>query len=168
MLKIKHERTADMVVAGYRLHKTSTPEQPLLGSLLLGLYDDQGTLQHVGVSASFTAARRAALIGELTPLVVDPADHPWGAWQSAENNSGDRLPGVQSRWSAGKDLSFVTLDPVLVVEVGYDHMEGTRLRHTAQFKRWRPDRDPTSCGYDQLEEPVGYELGKILTKREAN
>src|SRR5680860_37550 len=114
------------------------------------------------------ASRRAALIGELTPLVVDPADHPWGAWQSAENNSGDRLPGVQSRWSAGKDLSFVTLDPVLVVEVGYDHMEGTRLRHTAQFKRWRPDRDPTSCGYDQLEEPVGYELGKILTTREAD
>ena len=168
MLKIKHERTADMVVAGYRLHKTSTPEQPLLGSLLLGLYDDQGTLQHVGVSASFTAARRAELIAELTPLEVDPADHPWGAWQSAQSSSGDRLPGVQSRWSAGKDLSFVTLDPVRVLEVGYDHMEGTRLRHTAQFKRWRPDRDPTSCGYDQLEQPVGYDLGKILTTKEAD
>ena len=168
MLKMKHERTADMVVAGYRLHKTSTPETPLLGSLLLGLYDDQGTLQHVGVSASFTVARRAELIAELRPLEVDPADHPWGAWQSAESNSGDRLPGVQSRWSAGKDLSFVTLDPVRVVEVGYDHMEGTRLRHTAHFKRWRPDRDPASCGYEQLEQPLGYDLGKILTTKEAD
>jgi ATP-dependent DNA ligase len=167
MMKVKHERTADVVVAGYRLHKTSTPEQPLLGSLLLGLYDDSGTLQHVGVSASFTAKRRAELVEELAPLVVDTADHPWGSWAEAEhhNVTGNRLPGAQSRWSAGKDLSFVPLDPRLVLEVGYDHMEGTRFRHTAQFKRWRPDRDPTSCGYDQLEEPVSYDLGKVLTTR---
>jgi ATP-dependent DNA ligase len=167
MLKVKHERTADVVVAGYRLHKTSTAERPLLGSLLLGLYDDRGTLQHVGVAASFTAKRCAELIEELQPLVVDPAGHPWGSWAEAEhhNVTGDRLPGAQSRWSAGKDLSFVTLDPVLVLEVGYDHMEGTRFRHTAQFKRWRPDRDAESCGYAQLEEPVSYDLGKVLTTR---
>ena len=161
MFKIKHERTADVVVAGYRLHKTSTPETPLLGSLLLGLYDEGGTLQHIGVSASFTAKRRAELIDELKPLEIPPEDHPWGRWQAASEN-GDRLPGAQSRWNAGKDLSFVTLKPELVAEVGYDHMEGTRFRHTAQFKRWRPDRDPTSCGYEQLEEPVSYDLGKVL------
>jgi len=166
MLKIKHERTADVVVAGYRPHKTSTPDNPLLGSLLLGLYDDQGMLQHIGVSASFTASRRAELFEEMQALRVDPTDHPWGEWGNATGS--DRLPGAQSRWSAGKDLSFVTLDPVRVVEVGYDHMEGSRFRHTAQFKRWRPDRDPKSCGYPQLDEPVGYDLGKILSKKEAD
>jgi ATP-dependent DNA ligase len=167
MLKIKHERTADVVVAGYRLHKTSTPERPLLGSLLLGLYDDRGTLQHVGVAAAFTEKRRAELLDELAPLVVDTGEHPWGAWAEAEhhNVTGNRLPGAQSRWSTGKDLSFVPLAPERVLEVGYDHMEGTRFRHTAQFKRWRPDRDPGSCGYDQLDEPVGYDLGKVLTTR---
>jgi ATP-dependent DNA ligase len=167
MMKIKHERTADVVVAGYRLHKTSTPEKPMLGSLLLGLYDDRDTLQHVGVAASFTAKRRAELVEELAPLVVDTADHPWGGWADAEhhNVTGERLPGAQSRWSAGKDLSFVPLAPRLVLEVGYDHMEGTRFRHTAQFKRWRPDRDPESCGYGQLDEPVGYDLAKVLTTR---
>ncbi len=164
MLKIKHERTADVVVAGYRLHKTSTPERPLLGSLLLGLYDDQGRLQHVGVSASFTAARRAELLVELQPLVAeDLTDHPWGAWSDWAIANPDRVPGTQSRWSAGKDLSFVALRPERVLEVGYDHMEGSRFRHTAQFKRWRPDRDPRSCGYDQLEEPVGYQLADVLT-----
>jgi ATP-dependent DNA ligase len=167
MLKIKHERTADVVLAGYRLHKTSTLDKPLLGSLLLGLYDDRGTLQHVGVAASFTAKRRAELVEELAPLVVDTAEHPWGGWADAEhhNVTGERLPGAQSRWSAGKDLSFVPLAPRLVLEVGYDHMEGTRFRHTAQFKRWRPDRDPESCGYGQLDEPVGYDLAKVLTTR---
>ena len=164
MLKIKHERTADVVVAGYRLHKTSTPEQPLLGSLLLGLYDGQGGLQHIGVAASFTARRRAELVEELAPLVVtERGEHPWGEWADWAIANPDRVPGTQSRWSAGKDLSFVALRPDLVLEVGYDHMEGTRLRHTAQFKRWRPDRDPTSCGYDQLEEPVSYDLGKVLS-----
>jgi len=161
MLKIKHARTADVVVAGYRLHKTSTEERPLLGSLLLGLYQD-GQLQHVGVSASFTAKRRAELIDELRPLEVPLEDHPWGQWAEFLTANPDRVPGTQSRWSQGKDLSFVPLRPERVLEVGYDHMEGRRFRHTAQFKRWRPDRDPESCGYDQLEEPVSYELGEVL------
>jgi ATP-dependent DNA ligase len=163
MLKIKHERTADVVVAGYRLHKTSTPDRPLLGSLLLGLYDDHGRLQHIGVSASFTAKRRAELIEELQRLVVtDLAEHPWGEWSEWAIANPDRVPGTQSRWSAGKDLSFTPLRPDLVLEVGYDHMEGSRFRHTAQFKRWRPDREPTSCRYDQLEEPVSYDLAEVL------
>lgn len=161
MLKIKHARTADVVVAGYRLHKGSTAEQPLLGSLLLGLYQD-GELQHVGVSASFTAKRRAELIEELRPLEVPLAEHPWGRWAEFLTANPDRVPGTQSRWSQGKDLSFVPLRPERVLEVGYDHMEGRRFRHTAQFKRWRPDRDPESCGYEQLEEPVSYELGEVL------
>nr|WP_281381002.1 ATP-dependent DNA ligase [Nocardioides panaciterrulae] len=161
MLKIKHERTADVVVAGYREHKTSTPERPLLGSLLLGLYDE-GRLQHVGVSASFTEKRRAELWQELQPLVVPVEEHPWGEWADWAIANPDRVPGTQSRWSAGKDLSFTPLRPALVLEVKYDHMEGRRFRHTAQFKRWRPDRDPESCGYGQLEEPVSYDLARIL------
>jgi len=166
MLKVKHERTADVVVAGYREHKTSTPERPLLGSLLLGLYAD-GELQHVGVSASFTAQRRAELIAELQPLVVPIEGHPWGRWQEfltapGTSTGADRVPGTQSRWSQGKDLSFTPLRPERVLEVKYDHMEGHRFRHTAQFRRWRPDRDPASCGYDQLEEPVSYDLARIL------
>ena len=161
MLKVKHERTADVVVAGYREHKTSTPAKPLLGSLLLGLFAD-GELQHIGVSASFTAARRAQLIEELQPLVCPIEEHPWGRWQEFLTANPDRVPGTQSRWSAGKDLSFTPLRPELVLEVKYDHMEGRRFRHTAQFKRWRPDRDPESCGYEQLEEPVSYDLARIL------
>ncbi len=166
MLKIKHERTADVVVAGYREHKTSTPEAPLLGSLLLGLYDatdGTGELQHVGVSASFTAARRTELIEELQPLVCQIADHPWGRWQEFLTANPDRIPGTQSRWSQGKDLGFTPLRPERVLEVKYDHMEGRRFRHTAQFKRWRDDRDPESCGYEQLEEPVGYDLARVLS-----
>jgi len=173
LLKIKHARTADVVLAGYRLHKTSTPENPLIGSLLLGLYGDggdPGSLQFAGVSASFPAARRAALHAELAPLVVEPgsadaAAHPWADWQDpavAEGGAGERRPGAQSRWSAGKDLSFTPLRVERVLEVGYDHMEGSRFRHTAQFKRWRPDREPTSCTYAQLEEPVGYDLAGLL------
>jgi ATP-dependent DNA ligase len=162
MIKVKHERTADVVVAGYRLHKTSTPERPLLGSLLLGLHDDQGRLQHVGVSAAFPVDRRAELFQELQPLVTDGTGHPWQEWATAVAEAADRMPGAQSRWSAGKDLSWVPVDPVLVAEVGYDHMEGNRFRHTAQFKRWRPDRDPESCSYVQLEEPVNYDLEAIL------
>ena len=161
MLKIKHERTADVVVAGYREHKTSTPERPLLGSLLLGLYAD-GKLQHIGVSASFTEKRRAELMDELRPLECDLSDHPWGAWQEWAVANPDRVPGTQSRWSAGKDLSFTPLRPERVLEVGYEHMEGRRFRHTAQFKRWRPDRDPESCGYEQLDEPVSYDLADLL------
>ena len=162
MFKIKHERTADVVVAGYRLHKNSTEEAPLLGSLLLGLYAD-GKLQHIGVSASFTEARRAELLEELRPLETDIENHPWGEWQEWAIANPDRVPGTQSRWSQGKDLSFTPLRPERVLEVGYDHMEGRRFRHTAQFKRWRPDRDPESCGYEQLEEPVSYDLDRILS-----
>lgn len=163
MLKVKHTRTADVVVAGYRLHKTSTPEKPLLGSLLLGLYDGDGKLQHVGVSASFTAKRRAELLEEIRPLECPLEEHPWGEWSEWAIANPDRIPGTQSRWSQGKDLSFVPLRPERVLEVGYDHMEGRRFRHTAQFKRWRPDRDPESCGYEQLEEPVKYDLAEVLS-----
>ena len=161
MFKIKHERTADCVVAGYRLHKTSTPAKPLLGSLLLGLYDD-GRLQHVGVSASFTAARRAQLVDELRPLESGVDDHPWKEWDEWAIANPDRVPGTQSRWSQGKDLSFVPLRPELVVEVAYDHMQGSRFRHTAQFRRWRTDRDPHTCTYEQLEQPVDFRLSDIL------
>ncbi|MFY0406494.1 ATP-dependent DNA ligase [Solicola sp. PLA-1-18] len=161
MSKIKHARTADVVVAGYRLHKTSTPERPLLGSMLLGLHDASGQLQHVGVAASFTATRRAELLDELSPLEVPVEEHPWAQW-AQEDTGGNRMPGAQSRWSAGKDLSFTPLAPVRVAEVGYEHMEGTRFRHTAQFKCWRPDRDPESCDYTQLEEVVGYDLDEVL------
>ena len=162
MLKIKHARTADVVLAGYRLHKNSTDEQPLLGSMLLGLYDGRGRLQHIGVAASFTASRRAELAAELRELEMAPADHPWAAWAEADAHEKDRMPGGQSRWSAGKDLSFVPLRPERVLEIGYDHMEGSRLRHTGQFKRWRPDREPESCTYAQLEEVVSYDLAEIL------
>jgi ATP-dependent DNA ligase len=161
MLKIKHARTADVVLAGYRLHKTSTPVRPLLGSMLLGLYD-HGRLQHIGVAASFTEARRAELMDELRPLECDLSEHPWGEWAEWAIANPDRVPGTQSRWSAGKDLSFTPLRPERVLEVGYEHMEGRRFRHTAQFKRWRPDRDPEACGYEQLEEPVSYDLTRVL------
>ena len=160
MFKIKHERTADAVVAGYRLHKSG----PVVGSLLLGLYDGQGTLQHVGVSAAFTMKRRAELIEELAPLRMDdPAGHPWAAWSEEAAHESARLPGAPSRWSGKKDLSWVPLRPERVAEVAYDHMEnGARFRHTARFRRWRPDRTPESCTYAQLEEPVSYDLSEIL------
>lgn len=160
MLKVKHARTADVVVAGYRRHKASTEARPLLGSLLLGLYDD-GILHHVGVAASFPMARRAELLAELQPLVTDLSDHPWGSW--AEADQAARRPGAAvSRWNTGKDLSFVPLRPDLVCEVGYDAMEGSRFRHTAQFRRWRPDRLPQTCTYAQLERPVSIPLGQVL------
>jgi ATP-dependent DNA ligase len=159
MMKIKHERTADCVVAGFRWHKSGG----VVGSLMLGLYDDAGTLQHVGVAASFPMKRRAELVEELAPYrAEDLADHPWGSWAEASAHAGARLPGAQSRWNAKKDLSWEPLRPELVVEVGYDHMEGTRFRHTAQFKRWRPDRDPRSCTYGQLDRPVRFDLGRVL------
>jgi ATP-dependent DNA ligase len=164
MMKVKHERTADVVLAGYRLHKTSSADKPLLGSMLLGLYAD-GELQHIGVSASFTEARRAELLEELKPLETDIADHPWARWQGTSSDlvaNPDRVPGTQSRWSGGKDLSFTPLRPERVLEVKYDAMEGRRFRHTAFFKRWRPDRDPESCGYEQLEQPLSYDLTKVL------
>jgi ATP-dependent DNA ligase len=159
MFKVKHERTADCVVAGFRWHKTGG----VVGSLLLGLYNEDGSLQHVGVSASFPMSRRAELVEELAPYrVEDLTGHPWAEWAMAEAHEAGRLPGAVSRWNAKKDLSWVALRPELVVEVAYDHMEGTRFRHTAQFRRWRPDRDPRSCSYDQLEEPVTYDLHEIL------
>lgn len=164
MLKIKHARTADVVLAGYREHKESTPEHPLVGSLLLGLYDGD-RLQFVGVAASFPMARRAELIEELAPLVASADDanaHPWADWSDPAAQAAGRKPGAQSRWSGGKDLSFTPLRPERVLEVGYDHMEGSRFRHTTQFKRWRPDREPLSCTYEQLDEPVGYDLAELL------
>lgn len=159
MYKIKHERTADCVVAGYRFHKSG----PIVGSLLLGLYDDRGTLQHVGVCAAFPMKRRAELVGELEPLVTDVAGHPWGSWGDAEAHEGSRMPGAPSRWSGKKDMSWVALRPERVLEVAYDHMEGDRFRHTTQFRRWRPDRTPGSCTYAQLEEVVRYDLAKVLS-----
>ncbi|GAA2392297.1 MULTISPECIES: ATP-dependent DNA ligase [Streptomyces] len=164
MFKIKHERTADVVVAGYRLHKSG----PVVGSLLLGLYDDRGTLQHVGVSAAFSMKRRAELIDELEPLRMDDVSgHPWAAWAEEAAHESARLPGAPSRWSGKKDLSWVPLRPERVVEVAYDHMEnGARFRHTARFRRWRPDRTPESCTYAQLEEPVRYDLAEIFAPPE--
>jgi ATP-dependent DNA ligase len=158
MFKIKHVRTADCVVAGYRVHKT---DEHAIGSLLLGLYRDEGDLANVGVVGAFPMAQRRKLFEELQPLVTTFDRHPWN-W--AEEEAGTRTPRHSefSRWSAGKDLTFVPLRPERVVEVKYDHMEGDRLRHTAQFVRWRPDRDPRSCTYAQLEEPVRYDLGAIL------
>ncbi|MVA75323.1 ATP-dependent DNA ligase [Auraticoccus sp. F435] len=167
MFKIKHQRTADCVVAGYRTHK-SGPDA--IGSLLLGLYDDGGDLVSVGVIGAFPAARRKELFRELQPLVTTFDDHPW-AWAEPTGAGGGPAPteGARtprnsegSRWNAGKDLSFTPLRPELVVEVRYEHMEGVRFRHTAQFNRWRPDRDPRSCTYQQLEEVVRFDLDDIL------
>ncbi|HXP20693.1 MAG TPA: ATP-dependent DNA ligase [Streptosporangiaceae bacterium] len=158
MFKIKHDRTADCVVAGYRLHKGA---DDAIGSLLLGLFNESGNLASVGVIGAFPLARRRELFVELQPLVTSFDGHPWN-W--AEQMAGVRNPteAQTSRWNAGKDLSFVPLRPERVVEVRYDHMEGTRFRHTAQFVRWRPDRDPASCGFSQLEEPVSFNLADIL------
>lgn len=164
MFKVKHERTADCVVAGYRTHK-SGPDA--IGSLLLGLYDhdgrhgDPGSLLSVGVIGAFPAARRKEVFAELQPWVTSFDDHPW-AW--AKQLEGRRTPrnSEGSRWTGNKDLSFTPLRPELVVEARYEHMEGARFRHTAQFNRWRPDREPQSCGFEQLEEPVNFDLGDIL------
>lgn len=167
MWKIKHERTADCVVAGYRLYRDSTDA---IGSLLLGLYNDEGQLNSVGVIGAFPMERRRELFTELQPLVTTFDDHPW-AWAKPVESGDDvrdrsfpRTPGAaaHSRWNAKKDLSFVPLAPDLVVEVRYEHMEGTRFRHTAQFARWRPDREPRSCTYEQLDEPVSYDLADVL------
>jgi ATP-dependent DNA ligase len=156
MFKVKHERTADCVVAGFRWHKKG----PVVGSLLLGLYDDRGRLQHVGVSASFTMARRAELLDELADYRLAAGDeHPWAGTVTPE-----RIPGGEpSRWNAKKDLSWEPLRPALVVEVAYERMEGTRFRHTAHFRRWRPDREPASCTYEQLERPIRFDLADVLS-----
>jgi ATP-dependent DNA ligase len=160
MIKVKHARTADCVVAGFRLHK-SGPDA--VGSLLLGLYDDRGRLQHVGVTSSFTMAMRRQLVGELAPLRTDAlAEHPWREWAQAESSAKGRMPGAQSRWSAGKDLSWEPLRIERVCEVKYDHLQGDRFRHAATFLRWRPDKQPRDCRYDQLEVTTAYALEKVF------
>jgi len=163
MIKVKHARTADCVVAGFRWHKNGPGT--MIGSLLLGLYDDEGTLQHVGIAASFTTARRRELVEEIAPLREDAlADHPWREWGGLEE--GDRrMPGASSRWNRGKDLSWEPLRPERVCEVAYDHLQGDRFRHATHFLRWRPDKDPRSCTYDQLEEVAAVELSRIFAAR---
>ena len=161
MIKIKHARTADCVVAGFRWHKAGRNE--LVGSLLLGLYDDRGRLHHVGVTSSFTMARRKELAAELAPLRSGAQEgHPWRQWAEAGAAEMTRMPGGQSRWSAGKDLSWEPLRIERVCEVKYDHMQGDRFRHAAVFHRWRPDKPPADCRYDQLEVTPPYELARVF------
>ena len=164
MFKLKHVRTADCVVAGFRWHKDGRDER--IGSLLLGLYDDRGALQHVGVTSSFTMAVRRQLVRELAPLREHALDqHPWRDWAAMDEGEMTRMPGGQSRWSAGKDLSWEPLRIERVCEVKYDHMQGRRFRHAAIFQRWRPDKPPADCRYDQLEVTPAYELEKIFAIR---
>jgi ATP-dependent DNA ligase len=168
MAKVKHVRTADCVVAGYRVHKTA---DDAIGSLLLGLYIDDAAprsqwgdhtsgLAPVGVIGAFPMARRRELFAELQPLVVDVAEHPW-SWAAASEHP----PEGGSRWNPGKDLSFVPLRPERVVEVRYDYLEGARFRHPPQFVRWRPDREPESCGYAQLDQPAPFDVADVLAGR---
>jgi ATP-dependent DNA ligase len=164
MIKVKHARTADCVVAGFRWHKKGPGA--MVGSLLLGLYDARGTLHHVGVTAAFSNAVRKQLVDDLAPLRENALDgHPWRDWAEAEEEAtatGQRLPGATSRWNRGKDLSWEPLRPERVCEVAYDHMQGTRFRHGAQFVRWRPDKRPQDCRYDQLEVTPAYELELVF------
>ncbi|WP_348266280.1 ATP-dependent DNA ligase [Edaphobacter paludis] len=162
MLKVKHERDCDCVVAGFRWHKGS--EETAIGSLLLGLYDDAGVLQHVGVCASFKLEKRRELVEYLAPYRKNAlADHPWKSWSTSDLSDGEhRVPGGQSRWSQGKDLSWVPVRPELVVEVAYEHMQGNRFRHMAQFRRWRIDKKPADCTYAQLEVVPPQELMAIF------
>ncbi len=167
MVKIKHTRTADCVVAGFRWHKNGAGT--MVGSLLLGLYDEEGTLHHVGVAAAFTTTVRKQLVEELAPLREKALEaHPWRGWAEAQDEAavkGQRLPGATSRWNRGKDLSWEPLRPERVCEVSYDHMQGTRFRHAAQFVRWRPDKRPKDCRYDQLEVTPAYELERVFGAR---
>ena len=164
MLKVKHERDCDCVVAGFRWYKKG--ERTAVGSLLLGLFDDSGALQHVGVCASFSDEKRRELTEFLAPYRQDAlANHPWKQWAEyapADGEAGHRMPGGQSRWSQGKDLSWEPLRPELVVEVAYEHMQGTRFRHMAQFRRWRTDKKPSDCTYAQLEVVPPHELAAIF------
>jgi ATP-dependent DNA ligase len=173
MLKIKHSRTADCVVAGFRWYRDT---QDAVGSLLLGLYNEAGVLQHVGVASSFTMAMRRELADELAPLRKNALkDHPWRDWAAANDDNADRMPGegskarrmpgAQSRWSAGKDLSWEALRPERVCEVKYDHLQGDRFRHAAAFLRWRIDKPPQDCRYDQLEVTTAFELTKVFAAR---
>ena len=167
MIKVKHKRTADCVVAGFRWHKKGAGT--MVGSLLLGLYDDEGVLHHVGVTAAFSDATRRQLVEELAPLRKNALEgHPWRDWAEAQedaNAKGQRLPGASSRWNRGKDLSWEPLRPERVCEVSYDHMQRTRFRHAAQFVRWRPDKPPKECRYDQLEVTPAYELERVFGAR---
>ncbi len=159
MLKVKHERTADCVVAGFRRHKDGEG----VGSLLLGLFDDEGVLHHVGVASSFTAARRRELVGELAPLRENALDgHPWRDWAEAQEQAGQRMPGARSRWAADKDLSWEPLRPELVAEVRYEHLLSGRFRHGGRLVRFRPDRTPESCTYAQLEQVPPAELAEVF------
>jgi ATP-dependent DNA ligase len=163
MLKVKHERECDCVVAGFRWHKNGSGTA--LGSLLLGLFDDDGHLDHVGVCASFTAAKRRELVTFLAPYRENALEgHPWREWAEAQEAelAAHRRPGMVSRWNAGKDLSWLPLRPELVVQVAYDHMQGTRFRHTAQFRRWRTDKLPSDCTFAQLEVVAPHELAAIF------
>jgi ATP-dependent DNA ligase len=163
MLKIKHARTADCVVAGFRWHKNGPGT--LIGSLLLGIFDDEKRLQHVGVTSSFTMAKRAALVEELAPLRENARQgHPWAHWAPEHPEAGQRMPGAKSRWTGDKDLSWELLRPERVCEVKYDHVQGRRFRHAATFQRWRVDKTPDDCRYDQLEVIPPYELGQIFSK----
>jgi ATP-dependent DNA ligase len=163
MVKVKHARTADCVVAGFRWHKNGPGT--MIGSLLLGLYDDSGKLHHVGIAASFSTAKRRDLVAELAPLrEAALTDHPWRDWAGMEEGD-QRMPGGSSRWNRGKDLSWEPLRPERVCEVAYDHLQGTRFRHATHFQRWRPDKDPRSCRYDQLEEVPAVELSRIFATR---
>jgi ATP-dependent DNA ligase len=165
MLKLKHQRTADCVVAGFRWHKDGPGS--LIGSLLLGLFDAEGTLHHVGITASFTMARRAELVAELAPLREQAIDgHPWASWATwAQERAagGQRVPGATSRWNRGRDLSWEALRPERVVEVAFDHLQGDRFRHGTTFVRWRPDKSPADCRYDQLVETPAFELSRIFS-----
>ncbi len=167
MLKIKHTRTADCVVAGFRWHKNGRGTH--VGSLILGLFDEADTLHHVGVTSSFKWDRRAELAEELAPLRVDALDeHPWrewASWSAEAEAAGQRMPGATSRWNRGKDLSWEPLRTERVVEVAYDHLQGDRFRHATTFKRWRPDKPPADCRYDQLETTVPFELADIFAER---
>ncbi len=158
MLKVRHERTADCAVAGFRWHKDGG-----VGSLLLGLFDGRGALHHVGVASSFAAAQRRAFAEELASLREDALDgHPWRGWAEHLEHAGARMPGAQSRWNAGKDLSWEPLRVERVCEVAYDHLQRDRFRHATTFRRWRPDRDPASCTYEQLDAPVPAELSTVF------
>jgi len=164
LLKIKHERDCDCVVAGFRWHKEG--EGTAIGSLLLGLFNDAGNLQHVGVCASFTAAKRKELVTFLEPYRKDAMlNHPWADWSDESAQATDRMPGAKSRWNSGKDLGWQPLRTELVVEVAYEHMQGDRFRHLAHFRRWRPDKPPTACTYDQLEVVPPQELMSIFPER---
>ena len=167
MVKVKHRRTADCVVAGFRWHKNGLGT--MVGSLLLGLYDEEDRLQHVGVTAAFPTAVRRQLVAELAPLREHALEgHPWRGWAEAQEEAsarGQRLPGAASRWNRGKDLSWEPLRPERVCEVAYDHLQGDRFRHAAQFVRWRPDKRPQDCRYDQLDVTPPYELERVFGAR---